>query len=226
MIIKFGGIVSDGRGSIGGVVFSRNAAGAYAKQRTVPTYPATDRQQNVASLLSTIIADWKVTLSTAQRAAWNVLASNTSLPNKLGEMFTPSGLNLFVKANMLLDQTGQGHVTVPPVAAVCPSPQFTFAYQIDPGIEVTSIGNWDNSPDGLIAIQSIINLPLSQNYYKGPYAQTWTKTFAGFDVLPMHMIATASLVANTRAHFRVRAVQEDGAVSAAGFYAADVGAVV
>jgi len=224
-LVKYGIIAADVRGSVGAVVFSRNAAGAIMRKRTTPTYPGTERQTNAASLLSTVINDWKVTLTTPQRDAWNALAAITSLPNKLGEQFTPSGLNLFVKANTMLDHVGTAHVTTPPVAAVAPTPQFSMSYHHTQGVKVDGIGNWDNSAAGSIFVQSFLSGPLSQNYYKGPYTGAGIVAFAAFDALPLVLNPTGVLVANTRCHYRFRAIHDDGSVSAAAFHSVDVGSL-
>lgn len=222
-IVKYGPVIADARGSVGGTVFSRNAAGAYMKQRTVPTYPATGKQQARAALLSTLLHDWRNVLTPTQRATWNALASITSLPNNLGEMFTPSGLNLFIKANFMLDLTGQTHVTAAPIAAIAPAPTLTITHLAATGIEVTDIGNWDNSPTGLVIRQSFRNAPLTQNYFKGPYSVLNSLNFTAFDALPLLLAASASLVADTRTFYRFRAVLDTGAVSAPALYQVDVG---
>lgn len=224
-IIKYGPVIADARGSVGGTVFSRNAAGAYMKQRTVPVYPGYDKQIAIAALLSTVISNWKNDLTTAQRNDWNALAAITSLPNKLGEQFSPSGLNLFVRANMLLDLTGQVHVTTPPVAAVIPAPQLTLAWTTLVGIQCTAIGNWDNTATTKVLASWSPNLPLSVNYFKGPWINTWGQTGVYYNALPALMVPSAQLAADSRKFMRFRAVNDDGASSHAALFSADVGAV-
>lgn len=222
-IIKLGPVVADARGSVGGTVFSRNAAGAYMKQRTVPTYPGSAKQVARAALLSTIIDDWKNTLGNAPRAAWNALAAITKLPNKLGEMFTPSGMNLFVKANFMLDLTGQAHITAPPVAAIAPAMTLTLDHENGVGIVVTSIGNWDTTPATRVLGQFSPNLPLSTFYYKGPWTNIWGADGTTFDALPLTICGSALLQAHSRKFFRYRAVHDDGMVSAPAIFSAEVG---
>lgn len=224
-LIKFGPVISDARGSVGGTVFSRNAAGAIMKQRTTPTYPASQKQQERASLLSTIIEDWQGTLTTPERNAWNALAQITSLPNKLGEQFTPSGLNLYVRSNCMLDLTAQAHVVVPPVSAVGPSPTFTLIWTTLIGIEVSAIGNFDTAGAAKLLTQRSAPLPLSINYFKGPYTLIYAMNGAYFDILPALLFPSAQLVATSRYFFKWRAVDSDGTVSAPAYYSVDVGAV-
>lgn len=224
-IIKLGPVIGDARGSVGSTVFSRNAAGAYMKQRTTPIYRGTEKQISRAALLSTIIDDWKVSLTTSEREAWNDLAAITSLPNKLGEQFSPSGLNLFVKANFMLDLTGQAHVTAPPVAAIAPAPTLTLAWTTLVGIECTAIGNWDNTAAEKLTMQWAPALPLSVNYYKGPWPNLSAQNGAYYSTLPALMLPSAALTANSRVIFRWRAVHDDGMISHPVIYSADVGDV-
>ncbi|MBA7580373.1 hypothetical protein ES708_22264 [subsurface metagenome] len=224
-IIKLGPVVSDARGSVGGTVFSRNAAGAYMKQRTTPTWPGKPKQINITTLLSTVIDDWKTALSTPERDAWNSLAAVTSLPNKLGEQFSPSGWNLFMKANMMLDLTGQDHITAAPVAAIAPAPQLTIVHSPGTGLRVVAIGNWDTSPSGKILYHDHLNGPLSVNYYKGPYTYTISVEFSAFDTLPLALRSSSPLIGTSRAHMRLRAVHADGMASHPAYYSVDVGPV-
>jgi len=196
------------------------------KQRTVPTYPGSAKQVARAALLSTVIADWKTSLSTAEREIWNGLAAITSLPNKLGEQFSPSGLNLFVKSNVMLDLTGQTHVTAAPVAAIAPAPSFTLAHTPATGIRVTSIGNWDNSAATQTLVQSSPDMPLSVNYYKGPWTGITYIPSVYWDTIPALITASADLIVTSRKFYRFRAVHADGSVSAPIVLSADVGAVV
>lgn len=99
--IKFSGIgVTEMRGSVGGTVFTRNAAGAIAKIRTVPVYPATTKQVTQAATFATVAAAWK-SLTEAQALTWIVAAAGTdwTYVNRLGETRNYSGFGLFAKLN-------------------------------------------------------------------------------------------------------------------------------
>jgi len=222
-LIKYGPAIADARGSVGGTVFSRNSAGAYMKQRTVPTYPASAKQIARAALMSTLIDDWKNSLTTAQRAAWNALAAGTKIPNKLGEQMSPSGANLFVRSNVLLDLSSQAHITAPPVTATAPAPTLTLAWTTAVGVQVTAIGNWDNSPSGKLLIQRSYARPLSRNYYKGPYENIGIHDFGDYAGLPVLIASSAQLTATSRFFCRIRAVHADGMISFPALFQADVG---
>jgi len=220
-LIKLGPVVADARGSVGGTVFSRNAAGAYMKQRTVPTYPGSAAQVARAALMTTIVDDWKTSMSDAARDDWNDLANQTTLTNKLGEQFRPSAFNLFVRANTLLDLCGLTHVTIPPISATAPTPIFVMQHTIDVGLHVTAIGNWDNTPLGRTLLSWGMHIPQSIYYFKGPFTLLGSMDFDVYDALPLILRANADLQVTKRYFVRARAVHEDGSVSAAAIYSVD-----
>lgn len=224
-IIRLGPVVSDARGSTGGTTFSRNAAGAYMKQRVTPTYPGTVKQVAAAALLSLLVDRWKQTLTTVQRDSWNSLANVTTVPNKIGEQIKPSGFNLFMRSNNLLALTSQTLVDTAPADANHPGPTFALAHTPATGIVISSVGDWDITEIGAVLIYSEINLRQTVNYYKGPYTLVQQETIVLIGVVPYTLTATADLLINTRSHYRFRAVHEDGSVSFGVIGQADVGAV-
>lgn len=70
MKIKWGALVVDGRGKIGGQVASKNGAGAYMKNKVTPANPQTADQTSARALFGVISAGWS-SLTAAQIAAWN-----------------------------------------------------------------------------------------------------------------------------------------------------------
>lgn len=226
MLVKFGPVIVAGRGKVGGVIASRNSAGAYMKQWTKPTWSAYPKQVNINSLLSIIINNWKTVIGFNERAAWNALAAVTPLPNKLGEMFTPSGFNLYVRSNMMLDLSGQGFQADPPLSAVAPAPQLTLEWETLVGVKIVSIGNWDATPPGKVFVQWHPLSPFSVNYYKGPYPESGAAAFATYAAVPVTILPSGFLTPNSRTFWRFRAVHWDGMVSAPVYLKCDVGTPV
>ena len=98
MKIKFGAIVVDGRGKIGGHVASKNRGGAYLRTKVTPTNPQTTFQSAVRNRLTAFSQGWRG-LTQAQRDAWNAAVSNFSKTDVFGDIKQPTGLNLYVKLN-------------------------------------------------------------------------------------------------------------------------------
>lgn len=101
--IKFGMMMVDARGKLGGHVFSKNRSGAICRTKVTPTNPQTVRQALARTTLAQQSQQWSM-LGEDQRNSWNALASTTILTNVFGDNYKPSGKNLFVgvNANLLL----------------------------------------------------------------------------------------------------------------------------
>lgn len=98
MLVKFGSIVTDGRGSVGGHTLSRNTYGAIMRTKVTPVNRATTAQQNVRSSFTAIAQMWRG-LTDAQRAAWASLAQEVSRTNIFGDSVSLTAFNLFVRLN-------------------------------------------------------------------------------------------------------------------------------
>jgi len=106
MKIKFGAIVTDGRGKIGGHVASKNRGGAYLRTKVTPSNPNTVAQAQARSLLASLAQGWRG-LTDAQRLGWNAAVSDWAKTDIFGDIKNPSGLNLFVKVNANLSSVNE-----------------------------------------------------------------------------------------------------------------------
>lgn len=113
MKIKFGAIVTDGRGKIGGHVASKNRAGAYLRTKVTPTNPNTTAQTTVRNRLSGLSSAWR-SLTAAQRAAWNSAVQDFSKTDIFGDIKVPTGFNLYQRLNNNLLTCGEAVIDVPP----------------------------------------------------------------------------------------------------------------
>lgn len=213
-LIKLGIVAANVSGSVNGVVFARNAGGAYIRNRTVPTQPISEKRSQRRALMTQLVDLWQNTLSTAQRVAWNELAKVTNLTNRLGESFNPSGMNLYIRSNYQLALSGQTLITAAPTSALTPSFAPPIGHVVDSGIQVTSIGEFDDSLTGQIIYQRSAPLPLSVNYFKGPWATLTSGAIATVAAPAFVLAANADLITDARYFFRFVTVTDDGAVSA------------
>lgn len=126
MKIKFGAIVVDGSGKIGGHVASKNRAGAYLRTKVTPTNPNTTAQSNARALLSSLSTQW-ADLTPAQRQSFNDAVSSYATTNIFGDLKNPSGFNLFVKLNANLGNTFQPQVLTAPEKIEIPYSQLNSA---------------------------------------------------------------------------------------------------
>ena len=105
MKLKFGAIVTDGRGKIGGHVASKNRAGAYLRTKVTPSNPNTVAQAHARGILASLSQGWGQ-LTDSQRKGWNEAVKEWGTTDIFGDIKNPSGINLFVKLNANLSSIG------------------------------------------------------------------------------------------------------------------------
>jgi hypothetical protein len=113
MKLKFGAIVTDGRGKIGGHVASKNRGGAYLRTKVTPSNPNTASQSQVRSILASLASGWSL-LTDSQRASWNGSVADYQSTDIFGDIKKPSGFNLYIKLNTVLLSIGAAALTDAP----------------------------------------------------------------------------------------------------------------
>lgn len=126
MKIKFGAIVTDGRGKIGGHVASKNRGGAYMRTKVTPSNPNTSAQVEARSLLSSLSQSFR-SLTSEQILSWNNAVKDWSSTDIFGDIKNPTGLNLFVKINTNLSNVGLAVLNAPPAKMEMPATLITGA---------------------------------------------------------------------------------------------------
>jgi len=123
--VKYGAIVTDIKGKIGGTVFQGSKTGGVMKNNTAAAKSAgnggsttkadagrvTLPKRNMTEIAST----WK-TLSAADRASWNLAAPNFPFIDKYGNAYTASGYQVYMSVNNNLAVTGQSMLSTAPPA--------------------------------------------------------------------------------------------------------------
>lgn len=110
--MKFGAIVTDGRGKIGGHVATKNRQGAALRTKSSPVQRRSNAQQLVKSRFTNLSQDWR-DLTPAQRAAWNNAAPDFIQTNIFGDNYAPTGKNLYQLINQNILQGGGTAITDP-----------------------------------------------------------------------------------------------------------------
>lgn len=146
--IKFGMMMTDARGKLGGHVFTKAKSGATIRTKVTPLNPKTSAQSEARSALGANSQAWR-TLSETQRLAWNSAAQEVSKTNAFGDTYFPSGKNYFTAVNNNLRNINEDILLNPPSLVTMPgllSVQVDFdllAEQID--IAPASSGDLDNT---------------------------------------------------------------------------------
>lgn len=100
-LVRFGGGVSEIVGSIAGNVFARNRGGAYIRNRTKPINPNTVPQSEWRQKFGRLMNEFSA-LDEDVKQGWNAFAESVERTNKLGEKYTPSGVQCFMEQNLNL----------------------------------------------------------------------------------------------------------------------------
>jgi len=116
MKIKWGALVVDGRGKIGGHVASKNKAGNYLRTKTTPTNPQTSAQTSARALFGSISQQWSG-LSDAVRLGWNEAVAEWQKTDIFGDLKQVSGKALFQRLNNQAQSAGYPAVTSAPAKA-------------------------------------------------------------------------------------------------------------
>lgn len=142
MKIKFGSIVTEGRGKLGGQVYSRNRSGAYVRSKVTPSNPQTARQSVIRSFLAQLSTGWR-NLTEAQRDAWRGAVDNWKRTDIFGDTVTPTGKNLYTQLGVVMLNIGETPLNTPPVPEAIVEPEIaTLSLDIGSGtfdIELSSV---------------------------------------------------------------------------------------
>lgn len=178
-LVKYGQGVAQMSGSIGGTTYSRNASGAYARNRSIPVNPNTARQQGVRNNLSALVDAWSADLTEVQREQWRLYAANVSVKNRLGDDIFISGFNMFVRSNTARLQLPLGAIDDGPGVLTLPGVDEAMVPTVSEATQEISIAfndalEWVDEVDGFMSI--FMSQPKSggTKFVGGPYR------FAGF----------------------------------------------
>jgi hypothetical protein len=115
--VKWGAIVVEGRGKLGGHVASNNSAGPYFRTKVTPINPRTTSQEVVRARFAQLSQAWR-NLSVLERSSWNSAVGDFAKTDVFGDLRTPSGFNLFQRLNNNLLNVGQSTIDSPPLSSV------------------------------------------------------------------------------------------------------------
>lgn len=120
MLIKWGALIVDGSGKLGGHVATRNRAGAVMRTKVVPINPDSPDQQTVRNLFAANTQGWKG-ITADQRASWQAAVDDFKYTNRLGDIRRYSGFNLYCRINNYLRFINGTPLTSPPAPAAVPA---------------------------------------------------------------------------------------------------------
>lgn len=174
MLVRYGGGITDARGSIGGQTHSRNRYGAYVRARTTPVNPRSARQSMARAITALVSTLWRSAVSEAQRDAWRVFAANVPASNKLGESINLAGFNQFYKSNVAAKNAGLVEILPAPVLFTLPGEDPDYTCDIDATTGKLTIAfdedrSWCSEDNAAMIVQVGLPQDPSIGFFNGPW---------------------------------------------------------
>jgi hypothetical protein len=111
--VTYGSIITDIKGSIGGITFQHNANAKIARLRFTKAKKNTQKQITKITEFQTVLSLWQ-TLDGTEKAAWNAFAATYTKEDKWGNVKTLSGFQYFNSINNYLLLISESMITAPP----------------------------------------------------------------------------------------------------------------
>jgi len=221
--IMFGAAVTDARGKLAGIVYSKNAAGAYIRQKVSPTQSLTTRRGQVRERITNLSKYWSATLTPEQIAGWNAFAKNNPVTDVFGRTMTLSGIQTFCRLNSNILNVGGTQIDDPPAS-------LTLV-----GLETITVTATEGAPDVLSVAYTAT--PLSANHRLSVWAtqplpggRTFAKPFLRWihasaaaaaspaTILSAYNAKFGTFAAGQRVGIRAQVVDETTGAASTGLY--------
>lgn len=173
MKIKFGAIVTDGRGKVGGHVVSKNRAGGYIRTKVTPANAQTPYQNAVRATFTLLSQAWRG-LTQGQRDAWNAAVVDFARTNIFGDLKNPSGINLFQRLNNNLLSIGEAQISNPPLPDAVGACVLTSATNAVGAATMTLIFGGPVPANTTVKIFATAPLSAGKTFIKSEYRQIGT----------------------------------------------------
>jgi hypothetical protein len=123
--VKFGSIVTEGRGALGDDVYSRNRYGAYARPKNYEYHAPSSYQTFIRTCYGAAAANWKA-LTEEQRIAWYAYASTQTFKDVFADTHSLAAPSLYASLNFWRAYLSLSLLTFPPT-----KPQVSLLSSID-----------------------------------------------------------------------------------------------
>lgn len=209
MKAKFGSIVVDGRGKLGGHVYSKNRGGAYVRTKVTPVNPQTSFQSAVRAIFTFLSQGWR-SLTEGQREAWNGAVENFQRTDIFGDIKKPSGINLYMRLNQNILNAGGTAIDTPPSPDVTPE-LLTISSVPDSSPQTLSLvfGPSPVPADQAYVVEATPPISPGKSFIKNQFRVVATIPAAGAtpnNLLAAYTAKFGALVGGQKIGIRVRAV--------------------
>lgn len=137
--IKFGMMMTDARGKLGGQVFTKTRSGATVRTKVTPRNPQTLAQGQARSILANLSRGWS-NLSVNDRESWQSAVNSFTKTDVFGDNYAPSGKNLYVSLNANLQNIGKSTIDSAPSETALPSIAFSgVSFNLPDGVRLGNV---------------------------------------------------------------------------------------
>lgn len=213
-LIKTAPIVSDLRGSIGGVTFTRTRHGLVARRRIKPTLGQSNSQTRARAAYSQAVLFWRDGLSEQNRLDWNTAGRSLTLRNKLGDPLQPSGFQLFLRSALSAAIISRALPTAPPVPLLEPFPSYVLSW--NEGADTVDLNSLTNQPpltSGALIWWSSPDLSPSVYSPRGPWTFIDAEVYTAGIAIDLSFGPFTYRMRPCRRFYRIRAHSFPGGVS-------------
>lgn len=210
--IKFGMMMTDARGKLGGQVFSKNRAGSYVRTKTTPANPRSTAQLFNRSILASLSIGWNA-LSLSAIASWNEAVANWAKTDIFGDLRNPTGKNLYIALNKNLLQSGQSIVPLPPAKIEVPIVPVTGIVVNETTSTITLTGLASVPANTVLQITATQRLANGQNYVKNKLrviSYIATGAITATDVFTDYQDKFGAIVVGQRIAFELKYINSNG----------------
>ena len=173
MALFRGTLIGQASGSVAGNTFSRNRGGQYIRNRAVPVNPNSPQQVAVRNALSQLSTAWGQSLTATQRMDWDVYAQNVPVLNRLGDIITLTGFNMYIRCNTPRLQAGLSRIDDGPsvfdLGSFTPVTTLVVAANDTVTVSFTNTDDWANETGAAMLVYISRSLSQTINFFKGPF---------------------------------------------------------
>ncbi len=205
-------------GKQGGIVWSHNRGGPYVRNRAIPTNPNTARQVAVRNAMRSLTIAWDITLTQAERDAWDVYASNVTWTNRLGQTISLTGLNHYVRSNTPRVQNALARIDAAPAIFDLAAAELALSVTASAATQDLSVG-FDDTADWATEVGAFqfVYCGLPQNagvkFFKTPYRLAGVIDGEAIPTTPAIIASPFVFAEGQRIWVRTRITRLDGRLS-------------
>ncbi len=221
VLVKYGGMITDARGSMQGNTYSKNRFGKYIRGRTKPINPRSSRQSGARINIMMLAEQWRESpMDDPKRLAWETYAKGVDWGNKLGETVTLTGFNHFIRSNAALLAAGGTLETNGPPDIGLPPGDEDFAVVFNATTQKISVTfaaakDWAKETGAYLSVEMGRPQSATRNFFNAPYRNTGS--IAGLDAgdltSPQLLDPAFTLTPGQKVWARARIIRKDARCS-------------